>query len=217
MKATIPVPSNLSEITLRQYKRFLKLEDQVDSNNAFFLQKMVEIFCGIDLQDAANIRYRSLIAVVEDIQAVFQQESKFIQRFKMNGVEYGFIPVLDDISLGEYVDLDNYISDKDNLHKAMAVLYRPITHDKDERYDIEEYKGTEYADKYLDMPLDVVLGSYVFFYHLGKELAKATLNSLEIEETPLEYQQALEENGAGIKAYMHSLKEILRGLDISQN
>ena len=42
-------------------------------------------------------------------------------------VEFGFIPKLDNISLGEFVDLDSYMSDWDNMHKAMAVLYRPVT------------------------------------------------------------------------------------------
>ena len=41
----------------------------------------------------------------------------------MRGVEYGFIPNLDDMSFGEYVDLDTYIGDWQNIHRAMAVLY----------------------------------------------------------------------------------------------
>lgn len=216
MKASILVPTDLSEITLNQYQRFVKLEQDVEITTPFFMQKTVEIFCGIDLQQVANIRYKSLLDTVQHIQSLFQAQSKFINRFKMNGVEYGFIPVLDDLSLGEYIDLDNYLSDVKNMHKAMAVLFRPVTHSKDDRYDIEDYKGTEESSKYLDMPLDVALGAYVFFYHLNKELVNVTLNCLEMEEVDSELKQILEENGGGIRAYMHSLKGILQDLKISQ-
>lgn len=217
MKATILVPSSLNEVTLEQYKRFVKLQDEVEQNSPFFLQKMVEIFCNIDLQDVATIRYRSLVEIVEHIQKLFEGNSKFINRFTMDGVEYGFIPVLDDISLGEFIDLDNYLADTQNIHRAMCVLFRPITHSKDDRYDIEEYKGTDNAEKYLKMPLDVALGAYVFFYLLNEEVTIATLNCLEMEGMDSDLQKTLAENGVGIKAYMHSLKGILQELNISQN
>ena len=125
--------------------------------------------------------------------------------------------MLDDISLGEYIDLDNYLSDQNNIHKAMAVLYRPITHKKEDRYDIVPYDGTRYSDDYLEMPLDVAFGAYVFFWNLNKELVEATLNYLEMEEADSDLKQILLENGGGIKAYMHSLKGILQELNISQN
>jgi len=217
MKATILVPSSLSDITLGQYKRFLKLQQDVEETSPFFMQKMVEIFCNIDLKNVANIRYQSIVDIIKHINSLFDGESKFISKFKMHDIEYGFIPVLDDISLGEYIDLDTYIGDNSKLERVMAILFRPITHSKDERYDVEPYNGTDSAEKYLDMPLDVVLGAFVFFYLLSNELTKATLNCLEMEEVDLELQQVLEENGGGIKAYMHSLKEILQDLNVSLN
>lgn len=217
MKVEVLVPTDLSEITLEQYRKFLKLEEEVDNSTTFFLQKVVEIFCEIDLKDIANIRYKSLVDVVQHIQELFNQENEFIPRFEMNGVEYGFIPVLDDITLGEYIDLDNYLSKRDDIHKAMAVMFRPITFSKNERYDIKEYNGTGDAYKYLHMPLNVALGAYVFFYHLNRELVTATLNCLEIQEMDSELKRTLGENGVGIQAYMHSLKGILQDLNISQN
>ena len=36
---------------------------------------------------------------------MFEQKPNLVQKFKMNGIEYGFIPNLDNMSLGEYVDL----------------------------------------------------------------------------------------------------------------
>ena len=45
-------------------------------------------------------------------------------------VKFGFMPKLDDISLGEFIDLDKYISDWQQMHKALSVLYRPVVFEK---------------------------------------------------------------------------------------
>lgn len=217
MKAEILVPSSLEEVTLGQYMRYVKLETQENQGTPFLMQKAVEIFCNIDLKDIANIRYRSLVEIIEHLDKLFAQKAEFVPRFTMGGVEYGFVPVLDDLTMGEYIDLDNYFTEWDNMHKAMAVLYRPVTHSKEERYDIEEYKGTDGAEKYKDMPVSVVLGTFVFFYRLSKELLTATLNCLgerEAEWIPLLHSEG---SGVGIRAYMHSLKGMLRELNISLN
>lgn len=218
MKVEILVPKDLSEITLGKYMRYAKLETEESKDTQFLMQKCVEIFCGLDLKDIATVKYRSLLKVVKHINGLFNSKYEFVERFEMNGVHYGFIPVLDDISMGEYVDLDNYFSDWDSMHKAMAVLYRPITHSKKERYDIEAYEGTKNSDQFKDMPMDVVMGTFVFFYHLSKELLTTTLNCLEkdLETNSISLTHS-EGNGAGIKAYMHSLRGMLQDLNISLN
>ena len=44
------------------------------------------------------------------------------------------------MTFGEYTDLDSYIGDWDNMHKVMAVLYRPITKKGlNNTYEIEKY------------------------------------------------------------------------------
>ena len=42
-------------------------------------------------------------------------------------VEFGFVPKLDELSFGEFIDLDKYLQDWDSMHKAMAVLFRPVS------------------------------------------------------------------------------------------
>ena len=50
MKIEINVPTSLSEVTLGQYQKFLKIaEDNPEGN--FLNAKMIEIFCGIPLSD----------------------------------------------------------------------------------------------------------------------------------------------------------------------
>jgi hypothetical protein len=80
------------------------------------------------------------------------------------------------MSFGEYVDLDTFMGDNDNLHRAMNVLYRPIDLKQGQRYTLKEYDPdtNEQAKNY---PLDACFGAMVFFYNLGKDLSTVILNS----------------------------------------
>ena len=87
-------------------------------------------------------------------------------------VDFGFIPKLDDISLGEFIDLEGFMGDWSTMHKAMNVLFRPIKKSRVSRwfrlkttyYTIQDYDGKGvYEENMKDMPLDVALGAVVFF------------------------------------------------------
>ena len=213
MKIEINVPDNLNELTLGQYQRFEKLNTKENQDSVFLLQKMVEIFCGLDLKDVATIKYKSVQEVVVYLNKVFDVQHKLIPTFKLDDVEYGFIPVLDDMTLGEYIDLDETLGDWETMHKAMSVLYRPITYKKGSKYQIEEYTGTK-GEAMKNMPLDVVFGAMVFFWSLNKELVQTILNYLQKEAQNLTIQQkeVLEASGAGINQSMELLKEMLPSL-----
>ena len=203
MKLTLNIPETLSEVTLDQYQRWLKVADGKELDN-FLQQKMIEIFCGITLKQVLMIKAKDIEAIVADISKLFEtKDSKFIDRFSYNNQEFGFVPELSEMTFGEYVDLDNYLADWQLMHKAMGVLYRPITFKKKNQYLIEEY---ETADKYnmKQMTLDVVFGSIVFFYHLRNELQKHILNYLA-NQTEVPISQELRtslRNGAGINLSM---------------
>ena len=202
MKLTLNIPETLNEVTLDQYQRWLKVADGKELDN-FLQQKMIEIFCGITLKQVLMIKAKDIEAIVADISKLFEtKDSKFIDRFSYNNQEFGFIPKLDDMTFGEYVDLDNYLADWQLMHKAMGVLFRPITFKKKNQYLIEEY---ETADKYnmKQMTLDVVFGSIVFFYHLRNELQKHILSYLA-NQTEVPISQELRDslkNGAGISQF----------------
>lgn len=215
MKVDIYIPEKLSDITLEQYQKFTKLNTEENQNSSFLLHKMVEIFCKLDLKNIARIKYQYVNSIVSDLNEIFNTKTKLIPTFTLKGVKYGFIPKLDDITLGEYIDLDNYLSDWDTMHKAMAVLYRPITLQKGDRYQIEEYTAKDDTDKFKDMPLDVVMGSLVFFWSLSSELLQITLKYLAKEmgeNLTTQQRQLLEESGVGINQSMDWLREMLPNL-----
>jgi|TARA_R100001163_G_scaffold41706_1_gene31595 hypothetical protein len=220
MKLHLQVPDTLADITLKQYADFDKVNIEENQNSIFLMQKVVEIFCKVNLDLTLQIKFKDLQDITKHIYKMLEQETEFVSVFKMNDIEYGFIPKLDDITLGEYIDLDNYLGSWKTMNKAMAVLYRPVEYRKGERYIIEEYKGTEGSEIMYDAPLNIPLGAMIFFWNLKTELLSLTLNySQKVlgENLTLEQQQTLEKNGVGINQSLHSLQEILKDLKISQN
>jgi hypothetical protein len=208
MKLTINIPEQLSEVTLKQYQKWLKIAEGKELDS-FLQQKMIEIFCNIPLKNVLQIKASDINNITEELTKLFSNTPKFIDRFEMNGKEFGFIPKLDDISFGEYVDLDTYLADWELMHKAMGVLFRPITFKKKKQYLIEDYDS---ADKYdmTEVTLDVAFGSLVFFYSLKNELQKTILNYLATQqeiELPQHLRDSLQ-NGAGINLSTDSLMEI---------
>lgn len=205
MSLEIIVPDDLNEITLKQYQKFAKVSQIEGNDESFIMQKMVEIFCGINLKNVLKIKFSSIQNVVSILTSAFEKQYDLKRTFVMDGVEYGFIPDLDEISLGEYIDLDKNFNDWDNMHKTMSILYRPIKIKKGSRYQIEEYNGTDEAVKMKEMPLDVVFGALVFFYNLERELLKITLSYLQKEAganmTSLQ-KRVLDQSGDGISQSM---------------
>ena len=220
MKVEIQIPSSLSEITLEQYQKFTKINTDENQDSSFLMHKTVELFCNLNLQDIAKIKFIYVQEILNDINNLFEPKQDLIPTFNLNGVEYGIIPVLDDMTLGEYIDLDETFTDWDTMHKAMAVLYRPVSFKKGDRYQIEDYEGLDKAELMKQMPLDVVMGCMFFFWSLNEELLKTTLSYLNQEipkELTTEQLQTLAKNGGGINHSMDSLKEMLDDLNISLN
>jgi hypothetical protein len=221
MKIDINVPESLNELRLEQYQKYMKLITNNEPSE-FVNQKTIEIFCDLPLKDIAKINYNSVSEILEHFNKLFSAKNNLIPTFKLAGKKFGFIPDLENMSFGEYVDLDEYLKDIDNWHRAMAVLYRPVIKEVKGLYQIEDYKGSDqYAEVMKFAPLDVVLGSMVFFYNLSNELLNAMIAYLQHQVT--EHSETLVENsnsltnGDGINQSMQSLKETLSTLNALPN
>jgi hypothetical protein len=73
-----------------------------------------------------GIKFHDSEFIVNTLTDMFDKKPALVKSFTLNNVSYGFHPQLDDLTLGEYIDLDTYIGDWENIEKAMAVLYRPV-------------------------------------------------------------------------------------------
>ena len=216
MKIEITVPTSLNEITLEQYQKFLKIAEENPEGN-FLNAKMIEIFCGIPLSDSYKLKMSSVSAIIDILNEMLNVTPNHVEKFTLNGIQYGFIPDLDEMSLGEYIDLDNNISSWAEMHKAMNVLYRPVKIKKGDKYSVEDYDLSN-PEALKDMPLDAAIGAVFFFLNLGLELSKHTILYSNLEEMEdIQEQLILEENGVGINHFMLSLEEMLQDLKISLN
>ena len=213
MKATISIPENLNEITLGQYQHYLNVSKNLEGDD--LAQRTVSILCDIKLSDITMMRLADVREISEHLNLLFSMEQELETSFNIKSQEFGFITSLDNISFGEYVDLDKYLNDWETMHKAMAVLYRPIVRRLDDKYEINEYNGSDaFCDIMRFMPLDVALGSIVFFYRIANELLKATRNYLVKQTKELITAKGRNSisNGDGTTVSMHSQEEMLEHL-----
>ena len=217
MKADLLIPNNRNDISLKQYQEFLKFQEEY--TNDYFLQcKMIEIFCNLDAKSVRLLKLTDADRIVQIINKMFEEKPELIRTFKLGEIEYGMIPNLDEISLGEYVDLDTYLGDWQNMQIAMNVMFRPIKEKIGDKYLIKDY-DVESKDLLQEIPMDVVFGAVFFLYNLGIDLSKVMMDYLEDNQMDnLMEQQIFQENMDGIKvSSLHSLKTMLDELKISLN
>lgn len=211
MPIKINIPNSLSEITLRQYKKFLEIQKE-NEQDRFLNAKMIQVFCKISLEDVMRLKLKDTEEIVSIISELFDQKPALVTKFKLGKKEYGFHPELDTLTLGEYIDLDTFIGDWDNMEKAMNVLYRPVIVKLKEKYSIEDY-NIDTSNDVLDMPMDAVMSAIFFLWNLGLELSQVMMNSLEQEETTALTQYLnSQKSGVGINQFMDSLKETSQNL-----
>lgn len=223
MEIKVQVPDSLNEITITQYATYLniieqfeKMKDDNKNSDVFYLLKTLEIFTGINYQDGLKLRLVDVKRIVNKIEKLLTNKPNLIRIFTLGDTTFGFIPQLDDMTFGEYVDLDTNIGDWNNMHKAMAVLYRPVKKKNKQLYIIEDYKGDAYHDAMKLMPLDVAFSALIFFYRLGTDLSIGMTKFLEKQgkNQNLTASLILAESGDGINRSILSLKEMLQNMKI---
>ena len=222
MKLDILLPTNLSEIPLSRYQEFIAMKEK-SNDEEFIAQKMIQIFCGMKLGEVAKIKMKHLNELIAHFTKVFSEKPQLIRKFKIKDIEFGFIPKFDDISFGEYVDLENYMKDWKTYHKALSVMYRPIKNTNKDKYDIVDYEPNEDMQDLMKFaPLDVAISSSFFLSSLGIELLKATQTYLKKElkkmtdSTNSAKDTNLAKTGAGMEVSMDWLTETLQSLMKSQ-
>lgn len=176
---SITVPTSLSDIKLSQYQKFLRTTK--DSEDIKFIDRqLVGIFCNISDATVNNMTSKSFNEVVQDIRNILDIEKKeipFIRMLKYDDINIGFIPNLDEITVGEQGDLSVYIQDWQKMDKAMGVLFRPIEVIVKDKYRIKPYMG-EINDINKIIEKEKLNSGFIHDYRmkkLNKKLIKANL------------------------------------------
>ena len=172
------------------------------------LEKWAEVIAinkGSNVQQAVeNIRLISDIPkklieqlTVKDVAFILekatevQKEGKLKHKITMHGIDYGFHPNLEAITIGEYADIEQYVTNglEENMHNIMAVLYRPIVEEDKDNYTIAAYDSDKFdirAEVFKKMKAKDVNSALVFFWILGNELLTILPQFLENLQKDLE-------------------------------
>ena len=200
------VPNYLNEITIDKYLKAIDIINNEDIELSVML-RVLNLFTGKSIEQLIEYPLAELDRNYQKITTVLNERPKFQKTFILDGKEYGFIPNLEQIKSGEYIDLTNNLG-KDIL-ASMSVMYRPITRKFKDVYDIEKYKGTDNKEIFKNAPISVYLGAQVFFWNLTNDLLKLMPQFLEAELTE-EQIADLEKNGVGLS----QLKELAESIDL---
>lgn len=208
----IQVPESHKDITLGQYIKYAELKAK-DMPLREFNKRKIMIFTNKTYKDVEKIEIESYVNLLKWIDAAIETDAEFEDRIELKGIEFGFIPNFDEMQAKEFFDLKTYKNEDENLHKIMAVLFRPVTNtDKLGNYEIEEYKGSSvYSGLMMELPMSFVFGAIFFFRNLRTELSNHILLYTELERVKEEERQSSLKGGGGTHPFMNWLKGKLGG------
>ena len=178
---TYNIVDSWEEVTLEKWQQLVVGKKKSKTKEA---KETIKALSTLPLKLLEEMSLSDVAAIFERLSKL-QIEGKLKKVFEIDEVEYGFLPDLDEITLGEWADIEHYIKDgiDKNMHKIMAVLFRPITNKEGKLYSVAAYKdGRERAEKFRKkMSASQVQQALVFFWTLGNELS-TTLPSYLMEQ-----------------------------------
>lgn len=190
-----------SEVNLEKWGKLLSIKSKDNSVDAIETLSVLtdmpkKIIRSLNLTDVSKI-----LSKVAEMQKM--SDTNLVRVIEIDGKEYGFHPNLDEITLGEYADIETLIKDgnmTENLPELMAILYRPITEKKNDIYSIEAYDGQLEVRREImkGMKGEQVQSALVFFWILGKQFLLSIpsyLQELSLETTMKTLQETTSEKG----------------------
>lgn len=191
-----------SEVTLEKWLKLIDLQKGTKSEEA---KETIAALSTIPKDLIVQLELKDIAMLMNSLSKIQAKQDSSLKRIiEVQGNRYGFHPNLDEITLGEYADIETYvkIGIENHLPELMAILYRPIVEEKNNVYTIEAYDGnisirTEIMKK---MSAEQVQSALVFFYHLGILLCLTSesylINRLKEMKKQLP-QNLLQKNGVG--------------------
>ncbi len=172
----LTIPTDLSEFKLHHAQRFWIIQNQEHLSDEMKWIHGVSVFSDKPLDEIAKVKIKDVQKVYLKIAELILPDSEpgehpLIRFFEYGGAKYGFEPDLREIETGAFIDLDEYVKDVNkNLHKIMAILYRPIKVQSKKMYQVTSYTDEpawkrDHRQKIFlrEMPYNYVRGAVNFF------------------------------------------------------
>jgi hypothetical protein len=182
----LTIPNEWSDITIGIYQEYVKIQESKASEKNKVIRSLA-LLCNTSPFVVKKMAYTDLLEIMNIIKGMIDTEPKeedFVKVFTFSDIEFGFVPNLNKLTTGEYIDLESYCKNPiENLHIIMSILYRKVTNKVNDRYAIEPYNPDEFKEElFKDCPMNIALSSLGFFLTLGERLAKTSLRYLEKQE-----------------------------------
>ena len=182
----LTIPNEWSDITIGIYQEYVKIQESKASEKNKVIRSLA-LLCNTSPFVVKKMAYTDLLEIMEIIKGMIDAQPKqeeFKKVFTFLDIEFGFVPNLNKLTTGEYIDLESYCENPiQNLHIIMSILYRKVTNRVNDRYAIETYNPDEFKEElFKDCPMDIALSSLGFFLTLGKRLAMISLRYLGTQE-----------------------------------
>jgi len=166
--------SSWEDVTLEKWLKLIEFQEGSKTEEA---EKTIAEFSNIPKKLIKELALKDVALIMSKLAQLQQRQNSSLKRIiKIEGVEYGFHPDLESITLGEYADIETFIKNgiEKHLPEMMAVLYRPVTLKKNDIYIIDAYDGnirlrTEEMKK---MSAEQVQSALVFFWIFVNELLR---------------------------------------------
>ena len=180
------IPNEWSDITIGIYQEYVKIQESKASEKNKVIRSLA-LLCNTSPFVVKKMSYTDLLEIMNIIKGMIDTEPKeedFVKVFTFSDIEFGFVPNLNKLTTGEYIDLESYCKNPiENLHIIMSILYRKVTNKVNKRYAIEPYNPDEFKEElFKDCPMNIALSSLGFFLTLGERLATISRRYLEKQE-----------------------------------
>jgi hypothetical protein len=176
---TFEIPISFDKVTLSQYVKW---------HNAENLAQKCAAALSCEVKECLTMRPQDMRLIVDGFQMVVDNElTRHEKIVHLNGKKYGFIPRINEISIGEYIELDEankaaFNSEQyEKLIDLMAVVYRPVTMNIGEHYRVEAHTSREAIENRNDieqLPMSIVSGALLFFSTIELGLLESSLRYL---------------------------------------
>ena len=161
--------SKWSDVTLEKWIKLIDYNNGTKSSEA--LETIAEL-SNIPKKLIKELELKDVAVIMNSIAKLQKKQDSSLKRIiEIEGKRYGFHPNLDEITLGEWSDIETMIGNdiEKNMPELMAILYRPIKEEKNDVYTIDAYDGNIRirAEQMKKMSAEQVQSALLFFYNFG--------------------------------------------------
>lgn len=197
-------PKYFQDVTIEQASKFYTAHTDIEKVAAF----------GNDTEVLLKMKMNEVAKIAEHLDELMDNgQAAESMKFTHGGVLYGLHPDLHELEYGAYVDMGTYLETEESYWKNAAkianVLFRRITVDAGDTYEVEEYQPG--LELFTELPVIYLNAAGFFLSNLGTNYESNINNSiLRLAKMETLKAQTLLKNGVRIGLFTRLRARILQ-------